>query len=487
MSSYFQPAFLTAALHFLFVLGITVQIIMRKPQTGVALAWLFLVALVPIGGVIAYLLIGNRRVNSERQRRLRKLRDGHLNFIDLAVAEGLSNVDWTKHPPAAQGMDRLGQRTAHNPTVHGSTCQMLSDTDQIFEALITDIEAAKSSLFMEFYIWNEGGRADDVLRTVVNAAKRGVSCRILIDALGARSWWKGDQPQTLRDAGVQVSQAWPVGIIRSFFGRTDLRMHRKIVIIDGKVAWTGSMNLVDPKYFKKSSGVGEWVDAMVRVQGTAVAQLAVISASDWLLESDETAEEIIKSGDLGIGVPNGDADIQVVRSGPGTTGDALLQMLLALINAATRELVITTPYFVPDDSLLRAIRGAAGRGVNVKMILPAAVDSLMTRYASRSYYDDLLDIGVEIHLYTAGLLHTKSILVDNCMAMFGTVNMDMRSIWLNQEVAMFIYDKTFAAKLRDLQSSYLADSDLLNPEDWKARPTRYQLLESSFRLASPLL
>lgn len=484
--NYFLPTFLTLV-HVLFVSGVILHIIRSKPQTGVALAWLFLVALLPIIGVVIYMLIGERRVNPERLKRLEQLHIGHLKFCEATTSQGLSNVDWSKHPATAEGMDQLGRLSANSPTVHGSTCEMLSETEVIFHRLKQDIDAAKSSLLMEFYIWNKGGLADEILQSVIDAAKRGVSCRVLIDAMGARSWWKGDQPQTMRDAGVQVLQAWPVGIIRSFFGRTDLRMHRKIVVIDGEIAWTGSMNLVDPKYFKADSGVGEWVDAMTRVQGTAVAQLAVTMASDWLLECEETADEIIASADLGLGTPNGEADIQVIRSGPGTTSDALLQMLLALINAATETLTLTTPYFVPDDSLLRAIRGAAGRGVQVKMILPAIVDSLMTRYASQSYYDDLLEMGVEIHLYKAGLLHTKSILVDDQMAMFGTVNLDMRSIWLNQEVAMFVYDTDFATDLHALQSSYLTNSEMLNPETWKTRSDRTQLLESTFRLASPLL
>jgi cardiolipin synthase len=176
-----------------------------------------------------------------------------------------------------------------------------------------------------------------------------------------------------------------------------------------------------------------------------------------------------------------------VPAGPGESGDALLQMLLAVINSAREELVLTTPYFVPDDSMLRALRGAAGRGVRVDMILPERVDSLLTRFASRSYYADLLDLGVRIHLYQKGLLHTKSITADRRISMFGTVNLDMRSLWLNYEVALFVYGHVFAEQLYALQQTYMQDCRLLDPEEWSQRTLGEQFLENSLRLVGPVL
>jgi cardiolipin synthase A/B len=308
-----------------------------------------------------------------------------------------------------------------------------------------------------------------------------------VDALGARPWWRGGQPQRLRDAGVELRPALPVGLFRTFVGRTDLRLHRKIVVVDGDVAWTGSMNVVDPRIFKRNAGVGQWVDAMVRVQGSAVAPLAVTMISDWTLETGETCRELVESLQVHLVARAGAADTQVFPAGPGETGDGLLQMLLALINAAQSELVLTTPYLVPDESVLRALRGAAGRGVTVSVIVPQRVDSILTRYASRSYYDDLLDAGVDIYLYRGGLLHTKSITVDGAISMFGSVNVDMRSLWLNYEVALFVYDAAFAADLRALQQWYIADSDRLDPPVWRRRPFGRRFVENTLRLVSPLL
>jgi cardiolipin synthase len=269
--------------------------------------------------------------------------------------------------------------------------------------------------------------------------------------------------------------------------RNDLRLHRKIVVIDGEAAWTGSMNLVDPRYFKQEANVGQWVDAMVRIEGTAVIPLAMTMIGDWMLETAESIETIIESAGLGLVEPKGTADVQVIPSGPGQSDDGLLQMLLAVINSAREELVLTTPYFVPDDSMLRALRGAAGRGVRVDMILPEKVDSVLTRYASRSYYDELMDLGVRIHLYRKGLLHTKSITADRRISMFGTVNLDMRSLWLNYEVALFVYGAEFAEELHALQQSYMDDCECLAPEEWSKRPRSQRFLENALRLVSPVL
>jgi cardiolipin synthase len=245
--------------------------------------------------------------------------------------------------------------------------------------------------------------------------------------------------------------------------------------------------MVDPRFFKQDSGVGEWVDAMVRVEGAVVVPLAATMIGDWILETGEPLANIINKAGLRLVAPKGQADMQVIVSGPGQSEDGLLQMILALINAAQDELVLTTPYLVPDESLLRAIRGAAARGVTVRLIVPEKVDSFLTRYASRSYYDDLLNIGVEIYLFRGGLLHTKSIMVDGELSMFGTVNLDMRSFWLNYEVALFVYDSGFTTQLRQLQQSYLDDSDRLDSDIWEQRTFGRRLLENALRLVSPLL
>ncbi len=487
MEFFLHPSTLTLVVHAIIVIAIVVRVITKRPATGVALAWLLLVSAVPFAGAVFYLLIGERRISRQRSSRIARLRTDFAKIAEIAIRDGITDVDWSTHHPAARGMSRLGQNLGGAPTVRGSEFQMFSDTQEILAGLVKDIDAANTSVLMEFYIWNEGGAADAVLEAVIRAAQRGVSCRLLIDALGARPWWKGRQPQRLRDVGVELRAALPVGLFRTFVGRTDLRVHRKIVVVDGRLAWTGSMNLVDPRFFKKESGVGQWVDAMVRLKGAVVAPLAATMIGDWILETGESLADLVASAGLQLVQPQGQADIQVIASGPGQTDDGLLQMILGLINSAQQELVMTTPYLVPDESLLRAIRGAAARGVRVTLIVPEKVDSLLTRYAARSYYDDLLDVGVNIHLFRGGLLHTKSIMMDRAISMWGTVNLDMRSLWINYEVSLFVYDPVFASELSALQQSYIADSEEINPDEWSARGFPLRFVEDTMRLLSPLL
>lgn len=487
MNSLLHPSTILGLLHFLIVIGIAIRVIMRRPNAGVALAWLFIVGVLPYLGVVAYLLLGERRISRARVRRIAHRKADYQRLVDHGISRGLTSVDWDRHPGTARGMDRLGAKAVGFPTVTGSRGKLYSETGEMLEAIAGDIDEARQTIWMEFYIWHEGGRADEVVEALIRAARRGVKCRVLLDALGAAPWWKGRQPGRLRDAGVEVRKALPAGLFRTLIDRTDLRLHRKIVVIDGRIAWTGSMNLVDPRYFKQEANVGEWVDALVRLEGSAVAPLALTVIGDWALESGDEIDALIRETHLNALEPREGSDIQVVPSGPGETKDGLLQMLLAIIQAAERELILTTPYFVPDESLLRAIRGAAARGVEVHMVVPEKVDSFLARYASRSYYDELMGEGIHIHLYQGGLLHTKSITADGRITMFGTVNLDMRSIWINYEVALFVYGEEFGEAVRDLQQSYLPDSKELDPEEWSKRSGWQKFVENTLRLTSPLL
>lgn len=482
-----HPSTLFIIAHALVLAGLGVRVIMRRPTTGVALAWLFLIASIPGVGALAYLLVGEKRIGKERTRRIGLLKESFVELSKTLTDRGLTDVDWNRHPSEARGMDLMGKLMIGLPTVSGTRGHLFGDTHEILKRIAADVAEARNSVLMEFYIWNEGGLADEVLEAVLGAAKRGVTCRLLIDGLGASAWWKGGQPQRLRDAGVLLRVALPVGFVRLLFGRNDVRVHRKIVIIDDLIAWTGSMNMVDPRFFKQDANVGEWVDAMVRAEGSVVAPLALTMIGDWTLETGESVRDVARDAGFDNVSKTGGVDVQIVPSGPGQTEDGLLQMLLSVVNSAREELVLTTPYFVPDDSLLRAIRGAAARGVKVSMIVPEKVDSLLTRYASRSFYDELMDCGVRIFLYRKGLLHTKSINADRRISMFGTVNLDMRSIWINYEVAAFVYGQEFGDELHALQQSYIDDSDHLDPTEWARRSNFQRFLENAFRLTSPVL
>lgn len=482
-----HPLAITTFAHVLILFAFGIHIVLKQPAPGVAFAWLLLIVMLPFVGALLYLLIGERRISPQRKHRIEPIEDTLGKLGDAVSWTDGAEVDWSRHPPAAAELGRLGLNVAGSPAVGGSDIELFSDPQSILRRIADDVDQARSGVFMAFYIWSEGGAADDVLEAVIRAARRGVSCRLLVDALGSRPWLRGEQPSRLREAGVEVRPALPIGILRSFIGRTDLRLHRKLVVVDDSVAWTGSMNLADPRFFKQSAGVGQWVDAMVRARGTVVAPLAAKMLGDWMVETGTPIGELAASAGLHRIEPRGSSDIQVVPSGPGETGDGFLQMLLALIHAAREDLTLTTPYLVPDESLLRALRVAAGRGVAVTVVVPARVDSVLTRYASRSCFDQLLGAGAEILLFQGGLLHTKSIVVDGAMSMFGSVNLDMRSVWLNYELVLFVYDSRFAKELGALQQAYMVDSRRLDPVEWADRSTASRIIEDTFRLVSPVL
>lgn len=480
-------SFLVIVIHAGLMAAVILRVLLRRPARGVALAWLLLSLMLPYVGAVLYFLIGERRISRGRAERLAEMREDFRKITVPHIAENRLQRGTPQLTLAQQPLERLGESFFGGPAFAGNRLSLFSDTLNILERIAADIDSAKVSVLVEFYIWSEGGLTRQVLEALVRASGRGVKCLVLIDAIGAGAWWRGPEPGMLRASGVELRAALPVGLLHGIAGRTDLRLHRKIVVVDGRVAWTGSMNMVDPRFFKQDAGVGEWVDAMVRLEGPAAGILAAVMISDWVAEGGVTLEQVLAETALAPSSPQGSVPVQVLASGPGESGDGLLQIMLSLINGARRELVLTTPYFVPEDALVTALRGAAARGVRVTIVLPRRIDSLMVRHASRSFFDEIVSAGGEIYEFDGGLLHTKSISVDGEQALFGTVNFDMRSLWLNYEVSLLVYDQAFVADLRALQDSYIEASRPVMLVPWGKRPVGARIVESAMRLMTPLL
>lgn len=476
---------LPLAVHWLLATLFSFRVLMRRKSVGTTLAWISVMVLLPYIGVALYLLLGELRLGEKRERRIQRLIHPYQEWI-AELAEGYS-VDWENAPEAARSLDRLAAKAEGTPTLPGNALELIDDDQAVLQRLIEDIDAARETLSMEFYIWANGGHADEVLEATIRAAGRGVRVRVLLDSVGSSAFLQSKNCARARREGVDIVEALPAGVFRALFRRQDLRLHRKIVVIDGEVAYTGSLNLVDPRFFKQDAGVGQWVDLMVRVQGPAVEVLATTFLSDWDVETG--GQEIDLAQDIGVKrLPaDGPAKVQVVPSGPGFYPDAIYQLLLSTIYSAREELIITTPYFVPDDALHCALCTAARRGVAVTLVLPARNDSWLVRYASRSHFDTLLAAGVRIMRFTGGLLHAKTITVDQEFCLVGSVNFDMRSVWLNHEVTLFVYNRAFTGHLRYAQFHYIAQSTELSADTWAQRPRNTRVLENIVRLASPLL
>jgi cardiolipin synthase len=245
------------------------------------------------------------------------------------------------------------------------------------------------------------------------------------------------------------------------------------------------MNLVDPRTFKQDSGVGEWVDAMVRVEGPVAAQFELTFSFDWSVDNPKITH--FRDQKPPVAPCEGGVIAQELASGPVYRDDILYQVMLSAIIDAQEELTITTPYFGPDDGLMQALMATARRGVKVTLIVPKLNDSKLVAWSSRSYYEDLLNAGVKIAEFHGGLLHTKSLLVDKKAAIFGSVNFDQRSLRLNFEISLIVYNIDFSSKLQTLIESYLAQSDFIDPKVWAKRPVWQRYLENAAHLTSPLL
>ena len=465
--------------------GLSIRVIMRRRPVGVTMAWLTVVLVFPFLGAILYLLFGELRLGNRRAEWANRI---HGPFVDwIKDQHDHYSVDWSGRGSVSEPLARLAETAVQIPAVPGNDLQLIDNWSGTFDAMIADIDAAKRTVHMVFYIWINGGRADEVVQALIRAQKRGVTCRVLVDAVGSKKFLKSNQVKRLREAGVMLHASLPAGILRMLFVRFDLRMHRKIVVIDGTVGYTGSLNMIDPRYFKQDAGVGQWVDAMVRVRGPVVEGLAITFLEDWELDSSEGVDVLQEQGDVHHIEPCGDWIAQVIPSGPAIRSNAIQDILLMAIYAAREELILTTPYFVPDELLLTALISAARRGVEVTLIVPSRVDNILVRFASQAFKGDLADAGIRVMQFEEGLLHTKSITIDGKVSLFGSLNLDPRSLHLNFEITLAVYDEIFTEKLRALQQSYIRQSHLMNRKSWESRSKLVRFTENSARLLGPLL
>ncbi len=472
-------------LQFAITLGVILRVILTRHPPGAAFAWILLTAVVPYIGFILYLMFGERPIGKLRARRLRQATE---------YWRRLSRHKLTPLGPLPRQLVRhrtfihLTAKLAGLPLTTGSKVELMPSAGVILSRMLQDIREAKTSVKMAFYIWSDGGIINDIQNALADAAKRGVRVRILLDDFGSRPFLHSAARQRLEKAGIEIASALPMKLLAVFgLQRADLRLHRKVVVIDDRIGYTGSFNMIAPERYDAAEDVGAWVDAMARIEGPAVLHLLFIWTFDWALQPDSDITDFEGDYEQAL-IPNqGDAAVLSVPSGPHQPGDASLLLVIDAINRAEHSLVVTTPYFVPNESVVNALLNASLRGVDVKLIVPRKVDSTTVGYAMRRYFDDLLQVGIKIYLYEGGLLHTKSIAVDDEFAVFGTLNIDNRSMHLNYELMLVIFDSGFTRSLDDLMIEYESKSRRLDAAAWRKRPLKNRIKEGASYLISPLL
>lgn len=462
----------------------------RRCRSQSAMSWVLLVIIAPLVGPIIYWIFGTAWLGRRREQAYMRVAQARREERLLADVGGDSARQRRARESVLAALAPEQRRLAVQAASisgefpsGGNDIEIFEEPDELFDRMAADIDAAVQHVHVVFYIALDDPTSGRVFAALERAARRGIECRILLDGIGSRAFLAGRRAEALRASGVRLVEALPVGFLRSRFGRIDLRNHRKIVVIDRKIGYIGSHNLA-AKDFKIKEKYAPWIDATMRVAGPSVNDLQRIFVEDWYLETDEDLRRLVGQGSL-----DGHAAsiAQVLGTGPATYESAMPQLILSIVHMAEEEVVLTTPYFVPDEPSLAALLTAARRGVRTVLVVPEHNDSLFVKLASRKFFQRLLDAGVEIWQYRGGLLHAKTIVVDGKTCLMTSANLDRRSFELNLEASLVVYDSAASSRLRRVQEGYLSRSTRIRPFDWYRRPAWKRLIENAVGLLSPLL
>jgi cardiolipin synthase len=471
-------------IHLIVLLLIALRVLARHDLTSSArLAWIVVLFILPYIGVLVYWMFGEIHLgrNFEREHRqiIDKLHDHNPEVLgsDAALSAAVQ--------PAYQAAFAYAAGVTGFHTTLGNRAELMADAADTQRRMIADFDAATDHIHVLYYIWLIDGMGIDTAQALIRAAKRGVTCRAMVDGMGSRKMVGSKIWQDMIEAGVQVSVALPIrNLIKVLlFSRIDLRNHRKITVIDGTISYCGSCNCADPE-FRVKPKYAPWVDIMLRVEGPVVAQNQMLFASDWLTEHPETPTSSFYYATES--KPDGFA-AQVFSDGPTQRNGATPQFLGALISQAQTSLIISTPYFVPDYSLVSILCATAYRGVAVTMIFPKYNDSFIVAATSRSYYWQLLQAGVKIYEYKPGLLHAKTLTVDGEISLIGSSNLDLRSFDLNYENNLVLSDKALTADIVARQYQYIADSEPVTPEQVENWKLPYRIWNNIVATMGPVL
>lgn len=460
----------------------------RRPQTS--MAWLLAIFFIPFVAFLAFLAFGSHRLSPKRRRKQRTITEFLTSQaaalspdVTLGVDELNTRLD---SPPWLPPVTLLTTDLAHLPLTRGNTLEFLDDYEGVFHRMADDIDNARSHVCAQFYIMSSDPSTDVFLTALERAVTRGVTVRVLFDQVATRRI-RGSRGLITRltASGAQFHPMLPLQPWRGVYQRPDLRNHRKILIVDSRIAYTGSQNIIESGYRDpqhKRRGL-TWRDMMVRAHGPLVHSLEAVFITDWFHETDEllpldtphNSRETVAGGGIA----------QVVQSGPASSGETNLRLFLEMMYGATKRILIVSPYVVPDDSMRYAITSAALRGVRVDMVVSEIGDQPLVFHAQRSYYDELLRAGVKLWWYPAPtILHPKFFVVDNEVAVIGSSNLDMRSFTLNLELTLLLVGNPAVEELTRFGEKYLASSTQVHLDSWRLRKRSDRVKEGLSRLTA---
>ena len=461
----------------LVVLGRAILRPQREPASR--LAWVIVIIAAPVLGMVVYLFFGEPWVGIARRDRCRTVDCGLPRPpADEAVAAKLSRSFHAAPFALGRSVNLLG------PTA-GNDARLAADSNAAIDEMVADIDAATQSVHLCAYIWLADTNGCKIKDALIRAAARGVAVRALADALGSRKFIRSSHWRDLGESAATVRAALPIGnplwtLIR---GRLDLRNHRKLLVVDNAIAWCGSQNVADPE-FRIKPHYAPWVDIMARWEGPVARHCQFLFVSDWMGAGGDDLSDLLLAP---VAPGKGTIAAQVIGTGPTARADAMPACFAELMHSARRELIVTTPYFVPDEQVLFALTSAARRGVRTVLALPRNNDSRIVAATSRSYYAELIDSGIELNEYRRGLLHAKTMLVDGVVGLIGSANLDRRSFELNFENNILFADERFAALVRARQEALLADCDRVTAADVARYGIGRRLWQNSLAMLSPIL
>ncbi|QDU51003.1 cardiolipin synthase [Gimesia panareensis] len=464
---------------YLITLALIPHILLQKKRHPVStVSWILCILLLPGLGGIIYLFFGINRVQRRSLSKERANQSLAPKLPQVIQNQLLSNDEYLV---VNQNLMRLAQNIAHTVPTYGNSLELLTDTNRTLGLIKQAIMNARHSLHLEYYIWQPDQSGTMMRDLLIEKAKAGVEVRFLYDGLGSmylrRRFFK-----PMIEAGIQVAPFLPGATFRERWS-LNLRNHRKIVIVDGNLAFTGGMNIGD-EYLGLHQDLGFWRDTHLKIEGPETLQLQQVFAEDWFFA---TGEALTHSQYYPHPETDGNVTAQTLCSGPEKNADVFLTLMFAAINEARESLLLTTSYFVPPESLTTALESAARRGVHVKLLVSGKSANPSTVHAGRSYYDSLLDAGVEIYEYNKGILHSKTLTIDDCWSLVGTANFDFRSLILNFEVGLAIYDRKFAQRLRETTEQDILDARKITEEEWEQRGKLVILKQNIYRLFAPVM
>ncbi|MDH6371117.1 cardiolipin synthase [Paenibacillus sp. VTT E-133280] len=462
------------------VISISLAIFMENRNPSTTMSWILLLALIPVLGLVFYFLFGQ---NVFKRRKYDKKAQRDLMAYERIENDALrTHQDWSVFDPSRQKLLLLSKTLARTPISFASETRILTNGEETFGTLLLELRQAKHHIHMEYYIFRADHIGTRIQQILIAKARAGVSVRFMYDAVGSFQLSRAFLKE-LVDAGVQVAS---YGNSTSFFSsRVNYRNHRKIVVIDGDVGFMGGLNVGD-EYLSRSKTYGFWRDTHMLVRGEAVRTMQIIFLQDWM---HTTGEKILEQDYLTpqLHFMTGDGAVQIIASGPDNERRALKNIFFSMITSAEKSVWIASPYFIPDEDILTAIRVAAISGLDVRLLFPAKPDKWIPFLASHSYFPALLEAGVKIYEYEKGFIHSKLLIVDGEIATIGTANMDMRSFHLNFEVnALLLQTESVTRIVADFERDLLSTTQIVQ-ETFMNKRMVVRMLESAARLMSPLL